>query len=168
MSSESLDLVEYCELRFEDSPCSGTVMSVGKGADGSGLWLARALLPKVALVGVVASSRCIGGGWMFGAVLGRGVVGVVSSPLWPMASGARAVFTGRKAVIAGGGRERLSDGRSVEEEAGVRSPCRSGGGSQVVGRVGYGRLGRWTRRLDHRIKTHGMMISCSYGRSDPV
>jgi hypothetical protein len=36
---------------------------------------------------------------VFGAVLGRGVVGVVSSPLRLYISGASEVFTGRKVVI---------------------------------------------------------------------
>jgi hypothetical protein len=36
---------------------------------------------------------------VLGAVLGRGVVGVVSSPLRPYISGAREVFTGRKLAI---------------------------------------------------------------------
>lgn len=50
----------------------------------------------MALVGVVASSRGIGAGCIPGAVLGRGVVGVVSSPLRPCGSGEIMVFTERK------------------------------------------------------------------------
>jgi hypothetical protein len=40
---------------------------------------------------------------MLGAVLGRGVVGVVSSPLRLSESGERVVFTGRKVAIVVGG-----------------------------------------------------------------
>jgi hypothetical protein len=84
-SSESLDLFEYCESPlargfFSTSVDSGTAIAAGKGSAGRGLWLARALAPNVALVGVAASStRGVGAG-MLGAVCGRGVVGVVSSP----------------------------------------------------------------------------------------
>lgn len=82
-SSESLDLFEYCESPlvrgfFSASVDSGTAMAAGNGSAGNGRWLASA--PNVALVGVVASSIRAGGGGRLGAVCGRGVVGVVSSP----------------------------------------------------------------------------------------
>jgi hypothetical protein len=99
-SSESLDLFEYCESPRRGgslaSSFSGMEMVEGNGDAGSGRWLARA--PKLARVGVVASSRCIMG-CVLGAVLGRGVVGVVSSAFRKCASGASEVLTGRKVVI---------------------------------------------------------------------
>lgn len=54
-------------------------MPSGNGDDGSGFCWAMTPAPKVALVGVVASSMavCFGGG-KCGAVLGRGVVGDVT------------------------------------------------------------------------------------------
>jgi hypothetical protein len=62
-SSESLDLAEYCESpRCSDllgvSSMEGVGIAAGKGdAGGRGRWLAS--VPKLALVGVVASSRII-------------------------------------------------------------------------------------------------------------
>lgn len=55
-------------------------MPSGNGDDGSGFCWAIVPAPKVALVGVVASSMavCFGGGRYCGAVLGRGVVGDVT------------------------------------------------------------------------------------------
>ncbi len=70
-------------------------MTEGYDDGGRGFWLANAL--NVALVGVVASSRRVAGwGWISGAVFGRGVVGVVSSPLRLYGSGARPVLTAWK------------------------------------------------------------------------
>lgn len=114
ISSDPLDFAEYCESPrcrpgFAGSSFLGVVMAAGKGDAGRGLWSAKA--PKLALVGVVASSRCIGGGCELGAVFGRGVVGVVSSPLRPWGSGTRVVFTGRK----------VDDILSCMEEVEVRS-----------------------------------------------
>jgi hypothetical protein len=71
-------------------------MVEGNGDAGRGRWLAKA--PKLARVGVVASSRCMMG-CVLGAVLGRGVVGVVSSAVRKCVSGVSNVLTGRKVVI---------------------------------------------------------------------
>jgi hypothetical protein len=56
------------------------VIAEGNGDEvGRGLWFAKA--PKLALVGVVASSRLIACSCEFGAVFGRGVNGFASSLL---------------------------------------------------------------------------------------
>lgn len=97
-----MDFVEYWESPrikgfFSGSAVfSGTEIAVGKGETGRGLWPDNA--PKVALVGVVASSRRVAG-WTWGAVVGLGVVGVVSSPFRLYGSGARPVFTAWKDMV---------------------------------------------------------------------
>lgn len=72
-------------------------MADGKGDAGRGRWLAK--VPKLARVGVVASSRGIEEVCVLGAVFGRGVVGAVSSSFRVCKSGARLLFTGRKVAI---------------------------------------------------------------------
>jgi hypothetical protein len=99
-SSESLDILECCEFSLLGillfSADSGTWTESGKGEVGSGLCAANALAPKLARVGVVASSIGLGGCPLAGAVLGRGVMGeaiVVSSLI--ESAGVSGVFTGR-------------------------------------------------------------------------
>lgn len=68
---------------------------------GNGRCAARA--PKLARVGVVESSiRDRGSESMSGAVLGRGVVGVVASARWPYGSGARPGLMGSHTDMVGG------------------------------------------------------------------
>lgn len=104
-------------------------MAAGNGdAGGKGRWLAS--VPKLALVGVVASSRIICWTCAVGAVLGRGVRGFDSSAVRPWLSSTRAVLTGRKVVMVvvclfglriddGGGWERRS-GSSWPSQVGSR------------------------------------------------
>lgn len=77
-SSESLDFLECCEFsRFgaEFTVASGTCTDSGNGDVGRGLCDASAPSPKLARVGVAASS--IVRGSCVGAVLGLGVIGEV-------------------------------------------------------------------------------------------
>jgi hypothetical protein len=64
---------------------------------GRGRWLANA--PKLARVGVVASSRFMVWSIDVGAVLGRGVNGLDSSDCWLDGAGTSVVLTGRKEAI---------------------------------------------------------------------
>ncbi len=100
-------MAEYCESPRDKPVCEGSSFVVvgtagikGDEAGGSGLWPAKE--PKLALVGVIVSSRAIDGCWSceLGAVLGRGVKGFVSSPLRPWGFVTSVVFTGEKVVEA--------------------------------------------------------------------
>jgi hypothetical protein len=77
---------------------SGTCTDSGNGDVGRGFCDASVPAPKLARVGVVASSRGFEDCGV-GAVVGRGVIGdgsVISRPASPAGSG---LFTGRKAVV---------------------------------------------------------------------
>ncbi len=85
MSSESLDFRECCELALlgvlTESGVSGTWTESGNGEVGSGFCDAMAPEPKLALVGVIASSTTATTEFVSaasrGAVLGLGVGGAV-------------------------------------------------------------------------------------------
>lgn len=125
-SSESLDFLERCEFsRFGmllDSTDSGIWTDSGNGDVGSGFCDANAPAPKLARVGVVASSMG-GRGVSVGAVLGLGVMGDAIESSWIESAGANGVLTGRKAaaMVRGGACE--CDG--VRVQPGTRD-CRRG------------------------------------------
>lgn len=108
MSSESFDFLECCEFSLFGmllwSTASGTWTDSGNGDVGRGFCDANALAPKLARVGVVASSTVandvLGGPGLAGAVLGLGVIGdaIVVSSLIVSAGVVNGVLTGRKAA----------------------------------------------------------------------
>jgi hypothetical protein len=130
MSSESFDFLECCEFSLFGmllwSTASGTWMDSGNGDVGRGFCDANALAPKLARVGVVASSMVadgLGGPGSAGAVLGLGVIGdaiAVSSLM--VSAGVNGVLTGRKAaaMVVGVGIE------SAMEECSRNQDCRAG------------------------------------------
>ena len=132
-------------------------MADGNGdEEGRGLWLARA--PKLALVGVVASSRLMFCSWLFGAALDRGVKGFVSSALWPWGSGASgAVLTGLKVAIIVLF-VRCNSASCRNDGRGWGSPSWRGGGrdSQEVGRIGWKRWEAMKGMIYQHIKTYEM------------
>ena len=79
---------------------SGTCTDSGNGDVGSGFCDDNALVPKLARVGVVASS--IGRGVWLGAVLGLGVMGDVMVSSIVVSAGANDVLTGRNVVAISG------------------------------------------------------------------
>lgn len=105
-------------------------MPSGKGDDGSGFCWAIVPAPKVALVGVVASSMavCFGGGRYCGAVLGRGVVGDVTLDSTSAVSGGGGCdeLTERKVaaifVVVGGGVWRRSGAAEGSQRESRRIP----------------------------------------------
>ena len=105
MSSESLDFRECCELALLGvltfSGVSGTWTESGNGEVGSGFCDAMALEPKLALVGVIASSTTDTAGLdsavSRGVVLGLGVGGAVRvSSLLDDGAGDNGMLTGWK------------------------------------------------------------------------
>jgi hypothetical protein len=97
-SSDSLDRLECCECSlFRDSDVdSGTCTDSGNGEVGRGLCDARTLVPKLALVGVAASSSGFVG-WA-GAVVGRGVIGDVDMSNRAGSADGSGLLTGRNAA----------------------------------------------------------------------
>lgn len=98
MSSDSLDRRECCECsRLRDSDVdSGTCTDSGNGEVGRGFCDARTLVPKLALVGVAASSRGFVG--CVGAVVGRGVIGDAEMSGRAGSADGSGLLTGRNAA----------------------------------------------------------------------
>lgn len=97
-SSDSLDRLECCEcsLLRDNDVDSGTCTDSGNGDVGRGFCDARTLVPKLALVGVAASSRGFVG-WA-GAVVGRGVIGDVAMSGRAASADGSGLLTGRNAA----------------------------------------------------------------------